>query len=88
MNTPKILTCPSDSSRPRSISWDQFNPASVSYEFPSREPSEIEPYTVFTRCPLHGHLGLSDGSVLNGNTAAEVVIENGQMKVLRKPRAR
>jgi hypothetical protein len=66
LNTPKILTCPSDTGRIRAASWEEFDGSSASYEFPSIEPSENEPNTVFTRCPIHGNAGLSDGSAHMG----------------------
>ena len=66
LSTPKVLTCPADTNRARAISWDQFDGASVSYEFPSATPDERDPYTVYSRCPVHGHIGLTDGSALSG----------------------
>jgi len=66
LSTPKILTCPSDTGKTRAVSWEQFDGSSVSYEFPSVEPSEREPNTVFTRCLIHGSVALTDGSAQMG----------------------
>jgi len=67
LNTPKILICPGDSGKTRAASWAEFGPANVSYEFLTPGISETEPpYTIMTRCPIHGHIGLLDGSVQGG----------------------
>lgn len=66
LNTPKILTCPADTNRARAASWEQFDAASISYELPSLAPDERDPYTVYSRCPIHGHIGLTDGSAHSG----------------------
>lgn len=63
--TPKVLTCPGDTVRTPAISWDQFDGSSVSYELPSATPDEREPYIVYSRCPIHGSIGLCDGSVMS-----------------------
>lgn len=60
--TPKLLTCPSDTGRKPAISWEQFDGSSVSYELPSAAPAESQPYTVYSRCRVHGSIGLTDGS--------------------------
>lgn len=68
LNTPKILVCPSDEGRARATSWAEFGPANLSYEFLVPGVSETEPpYTIMTRCPIHGHVGLLDGSVQGGS---------------------
>lgn len=67
LNSPKILVCPSDEGRPRVFSWDQFGPANTSYQFLAPGLSETAPpNTIMTRCPIHGHVGLTDGSVQGG----------------------
>jgi hypothetical protein len=67
LNTPKILVCPSDEGRTRAIAWDQFGPANVSYQFLAPGlPETAPPTTIMTRCPVHGHVGLIDGSVHGG----------------------
>ena len=65
LNTPKILVCPADSGRTAADAWTSFSSANVSYEFLSPGPGkhEFEPSRVLFRCPIHGHIGLCDGSV-------------------------
>ena len=46
--------------------WQEFGPANVSYEFLNPGGSETNPYVLLTRCPVHGNVGLSDGSVWQG----------------------
>lgn len=81
LNTPKILTCPADTNRTRAISWDQFDTASVSYELPSIAPDERDPYTVYSRCPIHGHIGLSDGSAHSGVKSDRFQQVDGNLKL-------
>lgn len=62
---PKVLVCPGDKSRQAAENWGSFTAANVSYEFlsPGPEGHEHEPQRVLARCPVHGHIGLCDGSV-------------------------
>jgi hypothetical protein len=80
LNTPKILICPSDTTRTKVISWNEFSPANASYEFLVPNVSEREPpQTIMTRCPIHGHVGLLDGSVhQNGFGTKRIVQRNGR----------
>ena len=66
-NAPMILVCPADKARKPASNWQEFGPANVSYEFLNPNGSETNPYVVLTRCPVHGHVGLSDGSVQQGS---------------------
>jgi hypothetical protein len=63
MNTPKILFCPADTAAHRVTEWSELNPATISYRFLNPNGSDLEPAKVLTSCPIHGHVGLSDGSV-------------------------
>jgi hypothetical protein len=81
LNTPKILTCPADTGRTPAISWDQFDGSSVSYELPSIAPDERDPYTVYSRCPIHGHIGLSDGSAHSGVKSDRFERIDGNLKL-------
>ncbi|HXJ56907.1 MAG TPA: hypothetical protein VNU68_09605 [Verrucomicrobiae bacterium] len=87
LNTPRVLTCPAEAGKTRtpSPSWEQFDPNSVSYELPSRHPSEFEPYTVYSRCPMHGHIGLTDGSAISGDQKPYTVMEDGNLMLRRRP---
>jgi hypothetical protein len=64
LSTPKILVCPADTNRPIAADWSSFTMANCSYEFlaPS-ERTDVDPQRILSRCPIHGHIGLCDGSV-------------------------
>ena len=67
MNTPKILVCPTDKGHVVAPNFDSFTTANCSYEwFLSPPGSDTEPTRVLTRCPIHGTVGLYDGSVQMG----------------------
>ena len=68
LSTPKILFCPADKGHSAARNWAGFGSANiVSYEFLNPSGSETNPYVLLTRCPIHGHVGLSDGSVWQGS---------------------
>lgn len=80
--TPKVLVCPSDTARSPAESWDTFSSANVSYEFLSPGPGGFlhEPTRVLFRCPIHGNIGLCDGSVHMGvarDRPESIVSRNG-----------
>jgi hypothetical protein len=78
LSTPKILVCPSDTGRTKAASWSEFGAANLSYEFLAPGISETEtPYTIIARCPIHGHVGLLDGSV-QGGAWKNAVQKNGR----------
>jgi hypothetical protein len=68
LNTPKILLCPSDRTREAAKDFASYTQANCSYEYlvPSAPNWDIDPLCVLFRCPIHGHAGLCDGSVLRG----------------------
>ena len=63
MNTPKILHCPADTGRPVALSFDSYTSANCSYEYLAPGGTYTEPNRVLFRCPIHGNIGLCDGSV-------------------------
>lgn len=63
MNTPKILFCPSDTGRKAAKDWASYTSANCSYEYLAPATQDVEPFRVLFRCPIHGHVGLCDGSV-------------------------
>jgi hypothetical protein len=63
LNTPRILACPADPAHPRASKWAEYSPANCSYEFLAPDAPETEPTRVAFRCPVHGTIGLCDGSV-------------------------
>jgi len=81
LNTPKILTCPADTGRTSPATWDQFDGSSVSYELPSMAPDERDPYTVYSRCRIHGHIGLTDGSAHSGVKSDRFQQVDGNLKL-------
>ena len=68
LSTPKILVCPGDGSRTKAMDWSTFSPGNVSYEYlqPGIAEKGAEQTIVF-QCPIHGSIGLGDGSVQMGN---------------------
>ncbi len=67
LNTPKILVCPAETNRPAATSWGTYTSANCSYEYLAASGSDKEPTRVLSRCPIHGHIGLCDGSVQGGS---------------------
>lgn len=65
LNAPKILVCPAETNRLAAKNWESYTVANLSYEFltPSATNADTEPTRVLSRCPIHGHIGLCDGSV-------------------------
>jgi len=65
LSSPKILVCPGDRSKTTAANWSQFDPnQNVTYEFltPNAKEGDVLNQTTF-RCPIHGNIGLGDGSV-------------------------
>lgn len=89
MNTPKILTCPSDKANlPAPGSWDAFDPGKVSYEWLAAGHDETQPDQVITRCRIHANVGLCDGSAHQLDPAKiEFFTENGRLKFRTKTAA-
>ena len=67
--SPKILVCPGDSSKTRVTNWSEFGPGNVTYEYlePGYDEKSGQPQTIVFQCPIHGNIGLADGSVQQGN---------------------
>jgi hypothetical protein len=63
LGTPKVLFCPADAAAIRVTEWSQLDPSSISYRFLNPNGNETDPTKPLTTCPIHGHIGLSDGSV-------------------------
>jgi hypothetical protein len=66
LNTPKILICPADTNRAAARVFGEYTDANTSYELLAPSGSDLEPQRVLTRCPIHGTVGLCDGSVHRG----------------------
>jgi hypothetical protein len=64
LSTPKILACPADTAHPAADGWAAFSAANCSYEyFPNDGKADQNLEKILTRCPIHGSIGLLDGSV-------------------------
>lgn len=65
LGTPTILFCPADTNRVKVKSWKEFSAGNCSYDYltPSVTNAEYEPMRVMSRCPIHGTVGMCDGSV-------------------------
>jgi hypothetical protein len=61
--TPKILFCPAAPGGVQATDWAQLNPSTISYQYLNPNGTPNEPQKVLTTCPIHGHIGRSDGSV-------------------------
>lgn len=68
---PRYLACPSDAQRTQATKWSATTPANVSYVLASPNTKNSRPNLVTVRCPVHGHVALSDGSVLQGSIVAQ-----------------
>ena len=67
LNTPKLLVCPADSSKQPAIDFRRLQAANVTYLMRSgTNIDETNPEEILVRCPIHGHVGLRDGSVKKG----------------------
>lgn len=66
LNTPKILRCSGDRTRPRAENWKEFSETNSSYEIVNPGLREDATNQVFIRCRVHGHLGYPDGTVFDG----------------------
>ncbi len=63
LGTPIILVCPTDKGRQPASNFASYSAANCSYEYLAPSAPEPEPNRVLFRCPIHGHVCLSDGSV-------------------------
>jgi hypothetical protein len=61
---PAILVCPADPSKHPARTFDSLHDINVSYEVRSgTNVNDRNPHEVLVRCPIHGNVVLSDGSV-------------------------
>lgn len=64
MGSFKILVCPADTGRQPAKDPASFSAANCSYEYLAPSSSDKqEPNRILFRCPIHGNVGLVDGSV-------------------------
>jgi hypothetical protein len=63
--TPKILVCPSDSSKQAASDFVTIGPGNVSYQVRSgTNIATTHPDEVLARCPIHNNELLCDGAVM------------------------
>jgi hypothetical protein len=82
LSTPKILVCPADTGRRFVMDWASYTSANCSYEYLAPSAPDTEPQRVAFRCPIHGHVGLCDGSVYMGvakDHPEQLVQRNGKL---------
>ena len=61
---PNLLICPADSSKKPALDFRSLAAANVSYRLRTgTNVSETNPSQLLIQCPIHGHVGLADGSV-------------------------
>ncbi len=64
LSTPIILHCPSDTNRPAAKNFASYTDANCSYEYlGAANGTNYQPDQVLFICPIHGNIGLCDGSV-------------------------
>ena len=64
LNTPKILVCPGDSSKHAALNFQDLLSSNVSYLVHSgTNIDDIHPEEVLIYCPIHHHVGYTDGLV-------------------------
>lgn len=81
LNTPKILVCPADTGRQVATGFAAYTDANCSYEY-FVGGTATDPERVLFRCPIHGNIGLCDGSVQAdvGKTHPEWLVQrNGKL---------
>ena len=62
-NSFKVLVCPADNAHQAATSAATLTAANCSYEYLAPSAPDTEPQRIVFRCPIHGHIGLIDGSV-------------------------
>ena len=67
LGTPQRLRCPSDSTKVLVRSWSQLRSTDISYVYVSPNLNDTRPNVVLARCPVHGHVVLSDGTAFQGD---------------------
>jgi hypothetical protein len=61
LETPRILFCPAATGA-AATDWSHLSPATVTYTWHGLTADEREPNATLAACPIHGHIGLADGS--------------------------
>jgi len=87
ISSTKVLICPGDQGRQAATDWAAFSPANCSYEYLAASGSDTEAARVAFRCPIHGHVGLCDGSVQGyvGQRHPEYLVSRGGALLFEPP---
>ena len=67
LGTPQRLRCPSDGTKVLVRNWSQLRSTDISYVYVSPNLNDTRPNVVVARCPVHGHVVLSDGTAFQGD---------------------
>ena len=66
--TPKTLVCAADSARHAALTFQDLQPANVTYQLRSgTNIADMFPQEILARCPIHGNVLRGDGSVERGS---------------------
>jgi hypothetical protein len=63
LNSPRVLVCPAATGASQVRDWAQLSPGAISYQYLNPGGNESDPQKPLLTCPIHGHMGYSDGSV-------------------------
>src|SRR6185369_8207149 len=68
VSSPKILVCPGEKLRDRKeiSTWEEFSMIGSSYNYWGAGKKTPNPQEEILRCPIHGNVGLADGSIRKG----------------------
>ena len=67
LGTPQRLRCPSDRTKVLVRNWSQLRSTDISYVYVSPNLNDTRLNVVLARCPVHGHVVLSDGTAFQGD---------------------
>ena len=70
--SPRYFTCPGDTNRKEMTTWANASITNVSYTYVSPGLTNAKPDVIVVRCPVHGHVVLGDGRVLQGSLVAKL----------------
>jgi hypothetical protein len=86
MGSFNILICPADTGRQPAKDPSSFTAANCSYEFLAPSSPDNEPDRILFRCPIHGNIGMCDGSVQSaiGKEHPDWIVQRDGKYLLRR----
>jgi hypothetical protein len=86
MSSFTILICPADTGRQPAKDPSSFTAANCSYEFLAPSAPDNEPDRILFRCPIHGNIGMCDGSVQSaiGKEHPDWIVQRDGKYLLRR----